>query len=179
MWSTFSAPSLREPTTISLWLCRYWRAMRSTSFDIVAEKSSVWRDGGSWSKMALMLSEKPMLSISSASSSTMVLAVEISATPRSVRSTRRPGVATMTWVPLRSWRICESMGAPPYTAVMRSPSIYLPKSRRSSLIWRHSSRVGDMMTACVSRRERSRACRRGSPKAAVLPVPVCARAMMS
>ena len=129
--------------------------------------------------MALMLSENPMLSISSASSSTIVVADVMSATPLSIKSTSLPGVATMTCEPFLSCLICESIGAPPYTAVTLNPSMYFPKSLRSSHICRHNSRVGDIMTAWVLFSVSSSLCSSGSPNAAVFPVPVCASAIRS
>ena len=136
--------------------------------------------------MVLILSEKPMLSISSASSSTILLTMLRSTLPRSMRSISRPGVATMICAPWRRALIWSRMLVPPYTATMLMAFIYLEKSRRSSAICRHSSLVGDSTMACVCAPRGppmggwgSTICSSGSPKAAVFPVPVCARAMMS
>ena len=61
--------------------------------------------GGTSSRIRLMLSVTPILSISSASSSTTSRTVERFTTPRSIRSMRRPGVATMICTPRRTLRI--------------------------------------------------------------------------
>ena len=95
MWFTFSAPSLRLPTTISFGSWRYVRAIFSISLLIVAEKSSVLRSSGTPARMVFMSSAKPMFSISSASSSTTLHTAPSFATPRFIRSMSRPGVATM------------------------------------------------------------------------------------
>ena len=96
-----------------MWSRRYDLAIFSTSRLIVAEKSSVLRFSGRLSNISLMLSEKPMLSISSASSSTTLPTPPSLATPRFLRSMRRPGVATMTWAPWRRARTWFSIDVPP------------------------------------------------------------------
>ena len=120
-----------------------------------------------------------MLSISSASSSTTFLTLSRFAAPRFIRSMSRPGVATIICAPCLRACIWFIMDVPPYTATMFIPLIYLAKLFRSSAICRHSSRVGLRMRACVVRSEASVRCSSGMPKAAVLPVPVCARAITS
>ena len=137
--------------------------MRSTSLLIVAEKSSVLRSAGTLSKMVLMLSENPMLSISSASSSTTLFTFSRFTTPRSIRSMSRPGVATMICTPWRSSRICPCIDAPPYTGMMCMPGMYLANALRSSAICRQSSRVGLKMSACVSLLVVSVFCNTGIP----------------
>ena len=77
----------------------------ATDVAMVAEKSSVLRSSGTPSKIALMLSVNPMLSISSASSSTTFSTASSFATPLFIRSMSRPGVATITCAPLRRVRI--------------------------------------------------------------------------
>ena len=146
---------------------------------MVAEKSRVLRSSGTFSKIVFILSEKPMLSISSASSSTTFFTFLSDTLPRSMRSMRRPGVATMICGPWRSSFICVTMLAPPYTGMMCIPGMYFANELRSSAICRHSSRVGLSIRACVSRDDGSVFCSTGMPYAAVLPVPVCARAMTS
>ena len=145
----------------------------------MAEKSSVFRYSGTCSKMAFMLSEKPMFSISSASSSTTLRMFSSFTLPRSMRSMSRPGVATMICAPCRSSLICVTMDAPPYTGMMCIWGMYLANEFRSSAICRHNSRVGLKMSACVSFVVASVFCNTGMPYAAVLPVPVCASAMTS
>ena len=61
----------------------------------------------------------------------------------------------------------------------RQPLIYFENDFRSSAICRQSSRVGEMTIACVVRSVGSVRCSNGMPKAAVLPVPVCASAITS
>ena len=60
-----------------------------------------------------MLSVKPMLSISSASSMTTFSIVASETVLRSIRSMSRPGVATMMWTPFFRARIWLSMDEPP------------------------------------------------------------------
>ena len=147
---------------------------------MVAEKSSVLRSPDSMpSKISFMLSENPMFNISSASSRTTFFTLSSFAAPRFIRSMSRPGVATITWAPCLSECIWFCIDVPPYTGTTLSPPIYLPKSFRSSEICRHSSRVGDRMSACVERSDGSIFCNTGIPYAAVLPVPVWARATTS
>ena len=71
------------------------------------------------------------------------------------------------------------MLVPPYTATTFTPRIYFEKSFRSSAICRQSSRVGLSTMACVCRCVGSMRCSKGMPKAAVFPVPVCAKAITS
>ena len=120
-----------------------------------------------------------MLSISSASSSTTFCTLSSLAAPRCMRSMSRPGVATIICAPRLSACIWSMMDVPPYTATMLMPLMYFANDLRSSAICRHSSRVGEITIACVFRSVGSVRCRSGMPKAAVLPVPVWARAMTS
>ena len=80
---------------------------------IVAEKSAVWRSRGVASRMASRSSAKPMSSISSASSRIRTSSWPSFSVPRLMWSSARPGVATTTWAPRSSARICCSIGAPP------------------------------------------------------------------
>ena len=57
--------------------------------------------------------------------------------------------------------------------------MYLEKSARSLPICRQSSRVGESISAWGFLTSGSIRCSKGSPKAAVFPVPVCARATTS
>ena len=87
--------------------------MRAISVLIVAENSSVLRSCGTSARMASMLSLKPMFSISSASSSTTFCTVASDTVLRCIRSSRRPGVATMMCTPCLRARIWLSMDEPP------------------------------------------------------------------
>ena len=153
--------------------------MASISLLIVAEKSSVRCSSGMPPRISFRSSWNPIVSISSASSSTTFLTVERSAAPRFIRSMRRPGVATNTLMPRFRARICASMLVPPYTGRMCTPSECLENPSRSSAICRHSSRVGASIsdTGCMG--APSVSCTMGRPYAAVLPVPVCASATRS
>src|SRR5262249_3154019 len=75
------------------------RARRSISADIVAENRSVCRFVGSIASTRLMAGRKPMSSMRSASSRTRTSSVDRSTALRSVRSSRRPGVAITTLAP--------------------------------------------------------------------------------
>lgn len=99
--------------------------MRAISGLIVAENNRVLRSCGTSARMALMLSVNPILSISSASSITTLWMVDKETVLRSIRSNRRPGVATMMCTPRLRLRIWLSIEEPPYTGNTFSPSIYL------------------------------------------------------
>ncbi len=99
--------------------------------------------------------------------------------PRSMRSIRRPGVATTMSTPLREASICFFIEAPPYTASTRRFRT-APSHSSCSVTWLASSRVG------TSTRARGRELRGaasswtiGKPKARVLPDPVFALPVMS
>lgn len=89
--------------------------MRAISGLIVAENNRVLRSCGTSARMALMLSVNPILSISSASSITTLWMVDKDTVLRSIKSSRRPGVATMICTPRFRLRIWLSMEEPPYT----------------------------------------------------------------
>ena len=153
--------------------------MREISGLMVAENIKVFRSSGTFSRIAFMLSVNPIFSISSASSSTTVCTPSSFTTPRLIRSIRRPGVATIICTPCRKARIWLSMLLPPYTGSTTTSGMYFEKSARSPAIWRHSSRVGASTSACGVWLSASIRWSNGRPKAAVLPVPVCARATRS
>ena len=90
--------------------------MAEISGGMVAENSSILRCSGTYDSISLMSSTKPMLSISSASSSITVFTWLKSILPRFIKSSSRPGVATTTCTPRLSAFICTSMFDPPYTA---------------------------------------------------------------
>ena len=86
---------------------RRWRsAMRRICGGMVAENSAVWRPAGVSSKIFSTSSTKPMRSISSASSRTMVVTASSLIEPRSRWSISRPGVATSTCTPRRNAASC-------------------------------------------------------------------------
>ncbi|MOA48305.1 hypothetical protein D3C78_1710340 [compost metagenome] len=92
---------------------RCFSAMVRIEAGRVAENSTLWRLAGMAWKITSRSSMKPSLSISSASSSTRWLMVDSSWSLRLRWSTRRPGVATMTWAPMRMALSCGPIGAPP------------------------------------------------------------------
>ena len=69
----------------------------------VAEKSSVWREEGVAATIFFMVGQKPMSSMRSASSSTRISTSRSFTSPRSMRSWRRPGVATRMSTPRESF----------------------------------------------------------------------------
>ncbi len=154
---------------------------------IVAEKSRVWRFFGRACTILRTLGQKPMSSMRSASSSTSVRTRVRSTIPRSLRSMRRPGVATSRSQPWVSALTCLSKRAPPMTTTARRPhASHTTEATRS--ICCASSRVGVMTSArgAVTAEPLGlgsfppiRSWRTGSVNAAVLPVPVWAEATRS
>ena len=151
---------------------------------MVAENNSVWRLDGVASTMRRTEGRKPMSSMRSASSSTRICTWERSTAFWFMRSMRRPGVAMSTSTPLDTPRarrlIWGSIFTPPTTLATRRPRAFAMVPQ-TSWICRASSRVG-VMTSIVGaflRSERSRRSREGREKAAVLPVPVLAAAIIS
>ena len=69
-WVTFSAPALRVPRTTLSASVMYLLAMVATLSGMVAENSNVCAESGTCDRMVSRSSMKPILSISSASSST-------------------------------------------------------------------------------------------------------------
>ena len=90
-----------------------------------------------------------------------------------MRSSTRPTVPTTTCPPWRSCACWVRIGAPPNTATGSMP-LRAPYARRAWVTWMHSSRVGVSTSACTSSSVGSTDSINGSPKAAVLPVPVWA-----
>ncbi len=189
-----SAPSLRLGVS---WTTRCvtdsaavaWRATSTrTGFDrkvcvsrvisggMVAEKNSVWRVNGVRLKIFSMSGMKPMSSIRSASSTTMIwMPVSISL-PRSKWSISRPGVAIRTSTPRSiscSWGLKFT---PPINSAIVS-LWYLPYFSKFSATCAASSRVGQRISE-RGMRARARPLASmwiiGSVKPAVFPVPVCA-----
>ena len=99
--------------------------IRAISGLMVAEKRSVLRSWGTSARIALILSVNPIFNISSASSITTLLMVDSETVLRSIKSSKRPGVATMICTPRFKLRIWLSIDDPPYTGSTFSPSMYL------------------------------------------------------
>ena len=95
----------------------------------VAENMSVWRSItpgiSSPSTMRRICGSKPMSSMRSASSSTRKRTFERLMRPRSIISTRRPGVADRRSQPRSIWRSCAPISAPPYTTAGRTHDRYV------------------------------------------------------
>ena len=108
---------------------------------IVAENSSVWRLLGTAFTMRRTLGQKPMSSMRSASSSTSTSTESRLTALRSMRSIRRPGVATSMSQPALILRICGSYLAPPTTTTARWPVTSHTVLTTSSICCA-SSRVG-------------------------------------
>ena len=162
------AASLRKVAAISF----ISRAM-------VAENSMVCRSPPSAFAMRRSAWMKPRSSIWSASSRTRRRVAERSTAPRSIRSIRRPGVATRMSTPPFSRPACRPIGCPPTTVTMRS-FVSFSSPFRLSAICPASSRVGASTSALAMRGSGLPGLPRrwwasGRPKANVLPVPVCAR----
>ena len=107
----------------------------------MAEKSRVCRSRGSAATMRLTLGQKPMSSMRSASSSTRTFTSARLRWPCSMRSSRRPGVATRRSQPASSLRICRSSFAPPITTTAVWP-VCSHTTETTSSICCASSRVG-------------------------------------
>ncbi len=89
------------------------RVSLSTSGAMVAEKSSVWRSAGILAAMRRTTGRKPMSSMRSASSSTSSETSSSRAAPCAMRSSSRPGQATMISVPRAKAAICAPKPTPP------------------------------------------------------------------
>ncbi len=157
-------------------LCRNSWVIRVISGAIVAEKNRVWRVKGTILKMRSMSGMKPMSSIRSASSTTMICTPVSISLPRSKWSSRRPGVAMSTSTP-RSMSLSWSLKLTP---PMRSAIVsftFLAYFSKFSATCAASSRVGQS-TRLRGIRARARPLLRcviiGRTNAAVLPVPVWA-----
>ena len=157
--------------TASFW---YFFVISKMGFGIVAENSTVCRSSGMYSSTVSISSRNPILSISSASSNTMVFTSSHLIVLRLKWSITRPGVPIIIWAPPFKERICFTMSCPPYTGSTFTPCMYLARLRTSSATWIASSLVGQRTIACVFLLWGSTFINRGIPKAAVLPVPVCA-----
>ncbi|OAR25334.1 hypothetical protein A8W25_06790 [Streptomyces sp. ERV7] len=147
----------------------------------VAENSMRWPPGSTCFSSAVTCGMKPMSAIWSASSSTVVRTWPSTQSPRSMRSLRRPGVATSTSAPRRSAFACLVSESPPTTVVSRKLTAVAYGVSASVTCWA-SSRVGTSTMASgafgSARRPAVRA-RSARPKARVLPEPVRPRPRMS
>ena len=95
---------------------------RLTAWSSVAENSRHCRFGGVASRMRVTAGMKPRSAMWSASSSTAISTESRRTARRSIRSMRRPGVATRTCTPRRSCSICRPIDVPPTTTPMRRRS---------------------------------------------------------
>ena len=166
-------------TRISTGSCNNSFANSLISFGIVAENITVWRTSGIRLAIVRTSPIKPISNIRSASSSTNISISLKTISPWTIKSFKRPGVAIKISQPLRSAFLCGPDGAPPYTQQARSFK-YLPNFLKFSKIWTASSRVGVNTNAriwCFFLY--SSLFKIGNAKAAVLPVPVWAQAMIS
>ena len=173
-----SAPSFLLPTDTSMGLFMYVFEILTISCGMVAEKSRVCFSFGVVSRIPSSSSLKPMVSISSASSRTKKRILLTSSFLRLIKSSDLPGVPTTIWAPRCNSATWPTMLAPPYTATIFILSEFLAYDFRSLAICMQSSRVGLKISAWVSF-DSVIFWIMGSPKAAVFPVPVCARPMRS
>jgi len=94
--------------------------MRSISGAMVAEKNSVCRVKGTSPKMRSISGMKPMSSIRSASSTTMICTPVSNSLPRSKWSSNRPGVAISTSTPRSINWSCSLNETPPISSALVS-----------------------------------------------------------
>ena len=149
----------------------------------VALNNKVWRCLGRRFKIKLISSMKPISNMRSASSNTRVLMWLKSTAPLLRWSSNRPGVATNTCTPFCRASTCALMLTPPYTSAHFT---WLCWAYFSKLLktCKANSRVGVNTKAWITGLScwlmvGIKRCKMGSANAAVLPVPVCAPAMMS
>ncbi len=90
-----------------------------------------------------------------------------------MRSITRPTVPTTICPPVFRRACWSRIGAPPKTATGSMPFGFA-YARSAWVTWMQSSRVGVSTSAWTSSSEGSTNWTMGRPKAAVLPVPVCA-----
>ena len=119
-WVIVSLVVAWRATSIRSGACRKVSVIRSISGAMVAEKNSVCRvKGVSW-KIRSMSGMKPMSSIRSASSTTMICTPVSSSLPRSKWSRRRPGVAISTSTPRSISLSCSPKDTPPISSALVS-----------------------------------------------------------
>ncbi len=142
----------------------------------VAEKSMRWPLSGVRSMSRLTGGRNPRSAMWSASSSTVISTLSRSQWRCWMRSSRRPGQATMMSTPLRRAFTWGFWPTPPKMVVVRSPR-GLASGAMVASIWMASSRVGARISArgrpgLRSRRLAARRVSTGRAKARVLPEPV-------
>mmetsp|Transcript_94536 Transcript_94536/g.273288 ORF Transcript_94536/g.273288 Transcript_94536/m.273288 type:complete len:284 (+) Transcript_94536:1075-1926(+) len=116
LFAWLSTPSPTTSTTVWSFF-RYFEIKVCTHFGIVAENSNFCASGGVLDKMSSTSSEKPIESISSASSSTTKRTHFKSIVPLLMWSNSLPGVATTPSKPARSSSHCGPKAVPPYRQV--------------------------------------------------------------
>mmetsp|Transcript_11194 Transcript_11194/g.46638 ORF Transcript_11194/g.46638 Transcript_11194/m.46638 type:complete len:599 (-) Transcript_11194:138-1934(-) len=156
---------------------RLRRARLLTDFVCVAEKSSVWRPRGMFSRMASSAAAKPMSRQRSASSSTSTSTRPVSNSGlSSMCCSRRPGVATTTLVLATAWRSMSTSLPPVSRAAVNV--CWLATLRSSTNICLASSRVGESTSAPTPswrvQRSRYRRSTTGIRNASDFPEPVLA-----
>ena len=174
---TVSAVEEARATSTRAGLCRNVSTRRWISGGMVAEKNRVWRVKGMSLQMRSMSGMKPMSSMRSASSMTRMSTPCSSSLPRSVWSSRRPGVAISTSTPRSSFLSWSPNEVPPISSATLSLWL-MPYLLKFSSTWAASSRVGSRMSVRGMRalaRPFSSSVSIGRVKEAVLPVPVWAR----
>mmetsp|Transcript_50320 Transcript_50320/g.89885 ORF Transcript_50320/g.89885 Transcript_50320/m.89885 type:complete len:284 (+) Transcript_50320:520-1371(+) len=163
------------------------RANCCTSLSQVALNISVWRSERSMEIICRIWGSNPKSSIWSASSSTSIVTRSMGTTPVVAKSIRRPGVATTISQPLTSFAPWRYLLAPPSCPPYATPT-WTPRGSwnfsNSLSICKTSSRVGARIKqtgpmpifeggwafTCLNT---------GNPKPRVLPLPVCARPIVS
>ena len=112
-WVIFSEVVACRATSTSFGFCKNSCVMREISGAIVALKKSVWRVNGVSLNIRSISGMKPISSIRSASSTTIISIPVSSNFPLSKWSSRRPGVAINTSTPLSIRRSCSLKETPP------------------------------------------------------------------
>mmetsp|Transcript_63351 Transcript_63351/g.196584 ORF Transcript_63351/g.196584 Transcript_63351/m.196584 type:complete len:276 (+) Transcript_63351:665-1492(+) len=169
--------------------CRNSEARRRMAGGQVAVKKSVCRCRGTRARILRICGSKPMSSMRSASSSTRSCTAFRLTAFISMRSCKRPGVATSTCGFSRIAWACGPLGTPPKTASERTLA-NLANLEHSASICVASSRVGaSTRTGGLAAEEPPLAppaasvsaisLKAGSRKARVLPLPVLATATRS
>ena len=143
--STVVAVEEARATSISFGLRRNLSASLRIGGAMVAENISVCRLAGSRPMMVSMSGMKPMSSIRSASSITRTVTSIGITEPRSIRSSRRPGVAISTSTPRVRMASCSFMDSPPISKAIERRWL-VPYISKFSAICAASSRVGDRIS---------------------------------
>ena len=128
-WVMFSPVVAGRDASIRTGLRRNWVVSRVISGGMVAEKNRVCFFAGVSLKMRSMSGMKPMSSIRSASSTTMIWTPVSSSLPRSKWSSSRPGVAIRTSTPRSSFSSWSPKETPPISSAQDSlvPLAYFSK----------------------------------------------------